>query len=417
MKPTYWIILVGCFFSCMGNLQAQSCCDRDSIVTLCYLNSEDYCESNQGGCPGYSLDGIYMKDALKEKLLSADNFGINGKVKCQLELINLPYNPTLPVIKNTGCNVIFLPAVVVNPRNNNVEPFSSFLGNDIFDSIMKWSDECPSNLVIASQGEASKWGYTLVNNNNNSLNFPKNSTSLDRIFDGPFGAIDNFKQGGVYQFTFSRMNAGAEILALNENDKPTILLDTETNDLMLADIGIFCSGQGVGDISEGTAIVTNNDKLACNIFALACEIASGAQRTNLAYEDCEGPIELPDGSFTSEVGIYTDTLLTELKCDSIVNIEIIPCEEVTIPNIFSPNGDGRNDFFNIITEADIKIESFKIFNRWGQVVYNHQTPSFGWDGRFKNIDAPVGVYVYHLVFNNSIGTRRQERSGDITLLR
>ena len=63
------------------------------------------------------------------------------------------------------------------------------------------------------------------------------------------------------------------------------------------------------------------------------------------------------------------------------------------------------------------MESFKIFNRWGQIVYNNQNPSFGWNGQFKNADAPIGVYIYQIVFYNSVGTRRQVRNGDVTLLR
>ena len=414
MKPIHWILLVGLICSCMGNLRAQSCCDRDSTVMLCYLSSSDYCFSNEGGCNEYSLDGIYMKDALREKLLFGDNFGFGGTVECNLELIQLPANPSISFINNAGCDIVFLPSVVVNPQNNRVDPGDTFIPQNVLDGILDWSLECPSHLVIASQGETTQWGYTLANANTNP-NQPITNNVLNQIFDGPFGVVNNFEQGGTYQGVFSRLGNSAEILAHDSRERPTIVLDTETNDLMLGDIGIFCNGPG--DVSKGTGVITNNDILACNIFALACQIASSTKNTNLAFEECEGPIRLPSGLLESEIGIYSDTLATVLGCDSIVNIEIIPCEEVIVPNIFSPNGDGRNDFFTIITDSDITVESFKIFNRWGQIVYNNQNPSFGWNGQFKNADAPIGVYIYQIVFYNSVGTRRQVRNGDVTLLR
>lgn len=409
MKPIYWIILVSWICSCVGNLQAQPCCDRSEQLKLCYISAEDYCDSTDLKCKQYSLDGGFMKEALRLKLLNPENFGVKDSVPCSFELIRLPTNPTFPIIENFECNIIFLPSV--NPNGS-----STFIPQNVFTNILEWSEDCPSNLVIASQGETTKWGYQVTSPNSNP-NFPENNTSLNIIFDGPFGTIQSFEQGGEYQGYFSGRTNGSEIIAKDAFNRPTIILDNATNDLMFSDIGIFCSG-GAGNISLGPLITTNNDRLACNIFALACQIASNTLPTNLVYENCLSQIQMPDGSFESQVGTYSYTLPTAvLGCDSIINVEIIPCETITIPNIFSPNGDGRNDFFNIITDAKIEIESFKIFNRWGQVVYNNQTPIVGWNGQFKDVNAPVGVYIYQIVYKNSIGTRRQVRSGDITLLR
>jgi len=409
MRPIHWIMLVSLICSCLGDLQAQSCCESDDQVKLCYLSSEDYCPPDDLNCKRYSLDGEFMNEALRLKLTNTDNFGNTDSVPCFFELVNLPINPTLSIIENIGCDVIFLPTV--NPGGS-----TTFISQDIFEPILKWSEACPKNLVIASQGETTKWNYRISSPGSNP-NFPENNSSLDHIFTGPFDTIRSFEQGGSYQGYFSKINPGSEIVAKDNADRPTIILDTKTNDLMFADIGIFCSGGG-GNISEGESIISNNDILACNIFALACQIASGTVITNRVFEDCDGQIEMPDGSFENRVGVYLHTIPTKvLGCDSIVNTEIIACEKIIVPNIFSPNGDNRNDFFNIITDAEVEVESFKIFNRWGQVVYDNQTPVQGWNGQFENQDAPVGIYIYQIIFNNSIGTRRQIKSGDVTLLR
>ena len=412
MKPIHWIMLAGWFCSCIGNLQGQSCCDRDSLVTLCYLSSKDYCASNNGGCNEYSLDGKYMEEALKEKLLAPQNFGSFGTVPCNLEIKKLPINPSRAIIDGCGCDIIFMPSVMVEPATNNVDAGSTFIPQNILSRIRDWSMECPSNLVIASQGETTNWGYSMVNLNRNP-NRPVPNTSLSKIFKEPFGVVNTFEQGGTYQGVFSTLNEGAEILARDLRERATIVLDRETNDLMIGDIGVFCNGPG--DVSEGPMIVTNNDRLVCNIFALACQIASSTKFTERFFEDCETPISLPDGSMAYDLGFYSDTLTTTLGCDSIVNIEIIPC--VDIPNIFTPNNDNRNDYFTPITDSEIIIETFQVFNRWGQLVYDNQTPNSGWDGNFNNQMAPADVYVYRIVYTNGLGSKRQIKTGDVTLLR
>ena len=92
-------------------------------------------------------------------------------------------------------------------------------------------------------------------------------------------------------------------------------------------------------------------------------------------------------------------------------------ELLRIPNIFSPNNDMRNRYFDIIGDYDRSIvESFRIFNRWGQVVYNNETPLTGWDGTFNNEEQPVDVYVYIIELRLGDGTI-DVQTGDVTLLR
>ncbi len=60
--------------------------------------------------------------------------------------------------------------------------------------------------------------------------------------------------------------------------------------------------------------------------------------------------------------------------------------------------------------------NWKIYNRWGQVVFQSNSPNFGWDGTFKGVPQPMDVYVYTLdatFFNGKKTTRK----GDITLIR
>ncbi len=99
--------------------------------------------------------------------------------------------------------------------------------------------------------------------------------------------------------------------------------------------------------------------------------------------------------------------------DSLIQVVQIPDlrpRTVWVPNSFTPNNDGRNDQFQIVTarpELDLRIS---IFNRWGQRVFYAEGADFRWDGTFRGQDCPPGVYVYHL--EGAIGQR-----GTIRLLR
>lgn len=98
-----------------------------------------------------------------------------------------------------------------------------------------------------------------------------------------------------------------------------------------------------------------------------------------------------------------------------INISVEPAR-VTIPNAFSPNGDGTNDRFRPITSnKNIRLTEMKVYSRWGKLVYSGNNIN-GWDGNINGKPAPVEVYVYNMVFEFP-GGRKEVRSGDVALLR
>ena len=83
---------------------------------------------------------------------------------------------------------------------------------------------------------------------------------------------------------------------------------------------------------------------------------------------------------------------------------------VYIPNTFSPNNDGANDVFYPRGTGLFKVKTFRIFNRWGEVVFekssfNANDPTSGWDGTYKGVKLPADVFVYMIDIicdNNSV---------------
>ncbi len=88
-----------------------------------------------------------------------------------------------------------------------------------------------------------------------------------------------------------------------------------------------------------------------------------------------------------------------------------------IPNAFTPNADGLNDYFGIISLCDISNFSIKIYNRWGQAVFTSNDVNFRWNGLQKADFAEIGTYYYYIEYNIMQKPDRQLLKGDITLLR
>jgi gliding motility-associated-like protein len=98
-----------------------------------------------------------------------------------------------------------------------------------------------------------------------------------------------------------------------------------------------------------------------------------------------------------------DTLIKEdyLKVLSEAELE----DDVFIPNIFTPNGDGKNDILYARGGDLVEIE-FLIFNKEGQLVFSSNAKEFGWDGNISGSAPLVGNYSYLLKYVNRFGTKK-----------
>lgn len=105
-----------------------------------------------------------------------------------------------------------------------------------------------------------------------------------------------------------------------------------------------------------------------------------------------------------------------------VAIDVMPLR-ILMPNVFTPNGDNENDFFNFVSELDpslFDVREFKIYNRWGQLVYDNDSPSRGWDGAYNGKPQPSEVYYYIIRVGRGEGDNAIDLDpiqGDVTLVR
>lgn len=117
-------------------------------------------------------------------------------------------------------------------------------------------------------------------------------------------------------------------------------------------------------------------------------------------------------------GIYTVTAsnVCGIFSDS-VNIRTQECDCLAfIPNAFTPNGDDRNDIYKIDPRCMTANFSMSIYNRFGERVFQSQSPDIGWDGLQRGQLCDVGTYFYFIHFTGPRGNDI-ERKGDLMLLR
>lgn len=145
----------------------------------------------------------------------------------------------------------------------------------------------------------------------------------------------------------------------------------------------------------------------------------GANRYVWDFGDGEGSTEVNPSHLYNATGVYQATLYAFNIADCIdsitLDVPIIVKPLVDVPNAFTPGRFGKNGI--------VKVEGFgigslnwKIFNRWGQVVFATSDKNQGWDGTFKGVLQPMDVYTYTLDVEFTDG-KKYKKTGDISLLR
>ena len=114
---------------------------------------------------------------------------------------------------------------------------------------------------------------------------------------------------------------------------------------------------------------------------------------------------------------YTVTVTDMASSTISVNVTITEkyCEELYIPNSFTPNSDNKNDVFLPVIDG-VQDFNMLIYNRWGELIFESNNISKGWDGRYKGRNAQEDVYVYVIVAID-YKNEKQHYFGRVTLIR
>jgi gliding motility-associated-like protein len=169
---------------------------------------------------------------------------------------------------------------------------------------------------------------------------------------------------------------------------------------------------GLGDSARINPLITS---------ALPIDSVSWTPKTYLSFRsDPLRPFTRPLDDIT-----YKLTIVDVNGCSTSESIfvELDRNRNIFIPNIFSPNGDDRNDYFGVFNGVGVKMINFvRVFDRWGELMFTKSNIlpgtdiSQGWDGTFRGRVVENGVYVYMIEVEFEDGQKLLYR-GDVTVVR
>ena len=157
------------------------------------------------------------------------------------------------------------------------------------------------------------------------------------------------------------------------------------------------------------------DFVLCNDFPVELSVESevplaeylwntGATSSTIEIEEIgEYYIEVSDG-----ICVDADTINFMKLADESCPLNL------TIPNVFTPDGDGLNDTFGPVAGEYYELERIIIFNRWGQKIYDGK---IAWDGNDGSKPCPSDVFIYRMAYLNLLNGRVEEVIGEVTLVR
>jgi gliding motility-associated-like protein len=121
---------------------------------------------------------------------------------------------------------------------------------------------------------------------------------------------------------------------------------------------------------------------------------------------------------------YTVTMIASNDYDCVdtayLNIRIKDVLIYYVPNVFTPDGNAFNEIFKPIFTSGFDPYSYRlmIFNRWGELVFESYNSDVGWDGTYGgNGLVQDDVYVWKIIFNDSMDDEKHELYGHVTVLK
>ncbi len=390
-------------------------------------------ERQPGGDNGYTLDGQRMIES-RLKLLNPKNFGASGIYPKKINITD--------DFETSGSleNVTRLPA-------NDLFFFGYFDGTATpdpltdaeIDSLYNWSKRGGKLIITSGLVNSSmlckKWGYKCVQTGTNINGpyelFPDITNYSQLPWSGPFGYASMVIQAGSLQGYFYKTPVNSVTLGISTNygNKCTVFMDCTTLDLFVADVDAFTSFPG--GVSAGESIQNDHDRFLANTFAFMDKLQAPPLITKNGDQYQVDPVyleykwyhngELVAGAngnslVSSDEGSFQVEVKVNGGCKTKSDVFFLdPDCEVFVPTAFSPDNNNVNDKACVYASCLENVD-FKIFDRWGELIFETQDPLKCWDGIYKGAKANTGVYAWKLSAKRKSGSKI-DKKGNITLIR
>jgi gliding motility-associated-like protein len=223
---------------------------------------------------------------------------------------------------------------------------------------------------------------------------------------------------------------GQKNLAINltdKNAKTYFLNDKPINPIVTID----SSGVYTVKVTSKACVTEKKVKIKINDFTIPTITQVGLPCPNEPYPIVfdkifknilwDNQLVNTDTIFVKNSAVHNYSLTYKLDTNCVVKgtaqIKRKVCTDIYIPTAFSPNNDQKNDEFEAFPQANFKIVSLLIFDRWGELVFTSTDNTKTWDGKFKGQECGEGAYIYVVNYMNIKTSTVELISGDFNLIR
>jgi gliding motility-associated-like protein len=228
------------------------------------------------------------------------------------------------------------------------------------------------------------------------------TTSTNGITGTWSPAVINNQTSGTYTFTSAPGQCATPTATLTVTVNPTPTVNAIEN--MTINDGTTVPATSFSGNPNGVGYNWTNSNTAIGLGASGTSNVPSFKAANMSSQNISSTITV------------TPTLNGCNGSSKTYTVTVVPLnKDVFVPNVFTPNGDGKNDLLLVYGNYINKLE-MRIFNQWGQQIESIADKNKGWDGRYKGKAQPVGVYVYTLQAELSDG-RTVKLKGYINLIR
>lgn len=376
---------------------------------------------------GYSLSCLTRQinfttfDQIPQPIINSITVEDETIISLAYDALDAALNYTLQIDRGTGFQDLTTLDPTVNLQSITLDDPSFNTSSEFYGFRIVAQDQCQTNRSESAPGYSIAFDQL-----SESVNTTFNINLTWATGDQNFNSIDLLRDGNVFQSFNTEQSSGEAISFTSCTDLGEFSMTTTINGIVSTSNSLLPFDANPPTLPAPTDPQAVLNGAVVNItfpstnFSLGeyilyrKDIDPGFQEVFRTASSQLTDTTIPGG--TKEV-CYQIAYADECGNISALSGEvcIVISTSLSIPNAFSPNGDGVNDVFKI-NDGIYANFRLSIFNRWGTLVFTSTDPTQGWDGEFEGQPVNSGTYLYQLTFQNA-DNLPITKSGSFVLIR
>jgi gliding motility-associated-like protein len=311
------------------------------------------------------------------------------------------------------------PSYTYNWSNGSTNADLATLGDGAFSVTVTDGNDCPATggpYTLAAATGVSASITTLIGNLSCDL---QAIGALSAVATGGSNLTYTWSNGAT-DSTVTGLAAGTYTVTVTNSNGCTDTVSQRINAPIIPNLDAYVSVTGMTSVSvplnTSVTISAGSSNFNYNWTSFVDPVTGNANIANPTLNTTTTNPD-PEGNYTYIVTASATTNDTTCSVTDTVWVTV-EAPYQGIPSAFTPDGDGINDTFRPVMLADDEVSTFRVYNRWGQEVYNgDEAHGDGWDGTYKGVAQPAAVYIYVIVYQKASDPEPKSSKGQFTLIR